>query len=93
VLTQTKGSVLKTLAESGRGSYYQVSFGGDAINRLHQDIARLQKTTFDSAEMTNYNERFQLFLFFGCVLALIELVIAERRVKTGAWRGRFEVGQ
>jgi Ca-activated chloride channel family protein len=91
VLTQTHWTVLKSLAEAGHGSFRQDMFGGDAIQRLTEDLAKLQKSVFDSTEMTTYNERYQLPLLFAVLFALVEIVISSRRRVAGLWRGRFEV--
>jgi Ca-activated chloride channel family protein len=91
VLTQTRSTVLKVLAEAGHGSFRQLTFGGDAIDQLHKDIDQLQKTAFDSAELTSYSERYQFFLIAAIGLALMDVAWSERRRKSSIWRGRFEV--
>ena len=91
VLTQTKGSILKDLAERGRGSFRQVTFGGSAMQELREDIAQLQRSVFDSAEIINYNERFQWLVVLGLVLGLLELLLGDRKRPGTLWRGRFEV--
>jgi Ca-activated chloride channel family protein len=93
VLTQTHWTVLKNLAEAGRGSFRQATFGGDAIPRLTEDISKLQKSVFDSTETTTFNERYQIPLLIGVILALAEIVISSRRRVAGLWRGRFEVSR
>ncbi len=91
VLTQTKGSALQSLAEAGRGSFHQLVFGGTSIKALNEDLQRLQKSVFDQTELTVYNERYQPFLFFGFLIALLEFIFAERAQRNKIWRGRFEV--
>lgn len=92
VVTQTKGTVLKTLAEQGRGSFRQILFGGTAIPELKSELSRLQKSEFDSAEMVSYNERFQPLLLAGILIALLEVLLGDRKSKKLGWKGRFEVG-
>lgn len=91
VLTQTKGSILKLLAEQGRGSFRQVTFGSNAMRELYEDLGRLQRSVFDSAEITNYNERFQMLLLFGLLIGLLEILFGDRKKPGTQWRGRFEV--
>jgi len=91
VMTQTKGTVLRELSQSGKGSFYQASFGGEEIRMLKDDFNRLEKSEFDSAMQVQYNERFQSFLLFGLLLALLDLLISERKSQAAQiWRGRFE---
>ncbi len=47
----------------------------------------------DSMEINHYNEHYQAFLFLGIVLALLELLLGERKAEGRIWRGRFEVPQ
>lgn len=91
VVSRSTGAALKELAEAGKGSYQQVTFGGDAIKNLRAAIDGLQRAQFDTMEVSHYNEHYQAFLLIGLVLALIELALGERRSEGRLWRGRFEV--
>ncbi len=93
VISTVRDESLRQLAEEGRGSFYHVAFGGDAIRSLIQDLGRLQKSQFDDAEITNYNEDFQPYLVLALILALIELLLSDRKGVGRIWRGRFEVAK
>lgn len=85
------GQALKALAKAGRGSYAQVTFGGDAVKQLKSRIDSLQRTQFETMDVSHYNEHYQFFLAIGVLCALAELAIGERRREGTRWRGRFEV--
>ena len=91
VVTKSSDSSLKALAEAGKGTYQHITFGGDAIRNLKASIDQLQRTQMDTAEVTNYTEHYQAFLFLGVLLALIELLLSERKAEGRIWKGRFEV--
>lgn len=91
VMTSTKGTVLKNLAQVGKGSFHHVTFGGDAIRRVKDEIRGLEQSLFESSQVTNYDESYQSFLFLGLFLALVELLLGERRSQGRVWKGRFEV--
>lgn len=91
VITKSTGEALKALAEAGKGTYQQVTFGSDAISNLKSNIDQLQRSQLDTTEIRSYNEHYQAFLLVGVVLALIELLLGERRSEGRLWRGRFEV--
>lgn len=93
ILSQTRGTVLKQLAKSGQGSFYHATFGSGAIDAIVADINKLEKAEFESQVITNYGERYQIFLFFGLLLALIEFSLGERATKGRIWKGRFEVAE
>jgi hypothetical protein len=44
-------------------------FGGEAVRSLIEDLGRLQKTQFDDAEITSYDERYQTYLVMAILLA------------------------
>lgn len=90
VTTTSRGDVLKSLAQAGKGSFYTATFGGAYVDSLVEDINKLEKTEFDTQTMVNYQERFQLFLLIGIILLMIELFLTLRRPATNEWRGRFQ---
>lgn len=93
ILTQTKGTVLKELAKNGGGSFYHLSYATDSMAQLRADLTKLEKAEFDSAVVVDYKEGFQVWLFFGIILAMIELLLGERTPAGRVWKGRFEVAQ
>lgn len=93
VLSQVKGQFLSQIAESGKGSFFHTSFGGQHLKLLVEDIEKLEKAQFESSVATQYDEKFQIFLLFALVFALIEFFLGERRSEFKFWRGRFEVPQ
>lgn len=91
ILTTVKGDALRSLAESGQGSFYFATFGGTQTKLLLEDINKLEKTQFDTTMATQYDERFQYLLFFAVLVGLYELFLGERRRSFRFWKGRFEV--
>ncbi len=91
VLTTVVGKVLQALAQAGQGSFYHAAFGGNHLQNVMDDIAKLEKTEFDSEFATQYEERFQLFVLLGILFALIEISLGDRRPISRLWKGRFEV--
>lgn len=91
VITTVKGEALRALAEAGKGSFYFAVFGGDQTKLLVEDISKLEKTQFDTTVATQYEERFQMLLLIGILIALLELFLGERRGSFRFWKGRFEV--
>jgi len=93
ILTKTKGSVLKKLAQVGKGSFYHASFSSNAARNIYHDIENLEKASFDTMEVTNYDEDYQIFLFFGLIFLMIELFLSDKKRKGRIWMGRFEIVQ
>lgn len=93
IITQVKGDFLKQLAQRGKGSFYFSVFGGNHIQQLVEDFKDFEKSQFESTVVTDYEERFQLFLVAALFLALVELILGERKAKVEKWRGRYVEAQ
>lgn len=91
ILSIVKGEALKSLAEAGKGSFYFATFGGQQTRHLVEDIDKLEKTQFESAVATQYEERFQAILLVGIILGILEIFLGERRSRFRFWKGRYEV--
>jgi Ca-activated chloride channel family protein len=91
VVSVVKGDFLRELAEAGKGSFHHATFGGQEAKAIKDDLDKLQKAEFSSSLATNYDEKYQVPLFLGLLVALLELLITERRRAGRIWKGRFEV--
>ena len=91
IITTVNGDALRELAQAGQGSFYYASFGGDHLKNIVDDLGKLEKSEFESAVATQYEERYQIFLLVGILLALAEIFLGERKSSFRFWKGRFEV--
>jgi Ca-activated chloride channel homolog len=89
VLSKVNGEFLKTLSQIGQGSFYHVTFGGDQMKSLKEDLDLLEKAQFDTLTATSFDEMFQTFLLIAILFALVELVLGNRKKIDGQWKGRF----
>ena len=89
VQTQVKGDFLRALAQTGRGAFYHVTFGGNEAQAIRSEIDKLEKTQFDSELSASYDERYQIPLLMSILLGLLELAMGERGGGVRKWRGRF----
>ena len=93
VLTKTKGTILRELAQKGRGSFRHVKYGGTAIADLYKDLQKLEKADIEGEELVEYNERYQWVLALALLLAVLEISLNERQAVGRIWRGRFEIAE
>lgn len=91
ILTQVKGDALRSLAQEGKGGFFFATIGGTHLSEIVDDIAKLEKTQFDSSVATQYEEKYQPFLLLAVLLAVLELFLGERVRRFQLWKGRFEV--
>ena len=81
VVSQLQTQTLKQLSQKGNGAYYHVTYSSNALKKMQKDLNQLEKTFFQSGSFYKKREWFQWFLFFGLVLALVELAISDRKKK------------
>jgi Ca-activated chloride channel family protein len=88
VNSQHHGDFLTSLAVAAGGGYYHVS-NSSSVDQLKARFDKLQKAQFESSLATEYDERFQIFLLMGILLAMVELFLGERKSTGPLWRGRL----
>lgn len=91
VVSKVKGDFLRSLASLGQGSFYHVTFGGNQMNALKEDLDQLEKAEFDTMIAASYEEQFQWFLIVGIIFAVIDLILGNRKKIPAIWKGRFPV--
>ena len=79
VVSQVQTKILKQLADKGRGAYYHLSYSGQVMKKLRNDMDQLKKTVFQTGMTHRKRELFQWFLALGLILAWIELLLSEWR--------------
>jgi Ca-activated chloride channel homolog len=89
VITKVKGDFLRAIASAGKGSFYHVTFGGDQMKSVREDLDRLEKAEFDTVMASSYEERYQWMLLAGILFALLELYLGNRKSGQPKWKGRF----
>ena len=77
----------------GGGSFRHITYGGSTMRKLRADLEKLEQTQFDNAIVIDYEEKFPILLFLGIVLAILELLLGERKGAGRIWKGRFEVSE
>ena len=91
VLSVVKGDFLRQMAQVGKGTFHHASFGVNEAKEIKAEFDKLEQAEFASSLSTNYDERFQIPLLIGLLLALADLFLGEKKTVGRIWRGRFEV--
>jgi Ca-activated chloride channel homolog len=92
ILSVHKGEFMRKLAAAGDGAYFYAIGGSNQMDLLKSEIDKLEKALFETQMATDYDERFQIPLTIGLILALIELLLSERR-RVLATRREYEAGE
>ncbi len=77
VMTRLGEPLLAELARAGGGQYYRAGRGAIELERIFEDINRLEKRQLESREFSLYKDRYQWFLGIAILLIAMELLVVE----------------
>jgi Ca-activated chloride channel family protein len=66
--------LLRSIAEKTGGKYFQAT-NNAALGRVYEEIDELEKTKIQVTRVTRKTEEFYIFLIFGGILFLLELIL------------------
>ena len=72
---------LETIATLTGGQYFRAT-DAEALREIYAEIDRLEKTTNVAESYQRYAEGFPIFLFVGLALLLVEVTLANTRLRT-----------
>jgi Ca-activated chloride channel family protein len=84
VVTKLDEESLVKLASIGNGKYYRATTGGDELVKIFESINKLQKREIGVKQFTEYESRYQYFLFAALLLLIAEVFISEK--KSNTWK-------
>ncbi len=89
VMTKLDELTLEKLALQTGGKYFRASGAEDELDQIYTAIAKMEKKDLGAVKFTQYEDRYQFFLFLALLFLMLEILIPERkRIKT-EWKGRF----
>ena len=79
VTTRLDVQTLERIAAAGNGKFVIAGSGSTELDKIYSEIYALEKKELSVREFTQYEERFQIFLFLTLLVLMIETFISERR--------------
>lgn len=79
VISRLNPESLKRFAKWGKGSYYHLSYGSQAIEKLRKDLDVLKKSELEKNQLVKKKEYYQYFVLLAFLLALFELLLSSRK--------------
>jgi Ca-activated chloride channel homolog len=79
VVTKLDEAALERIATAGSGKYFRGTSSQDELDEIYKNINALQKKEFGVKQFTDFEDRFQYFLFPAGLLLLVELLITEKK--------------
>ena len=90
VMTKLDELTLEKIALETNGKYYRASPGEVELNKIYDDIGKMEKKQLASQQYAQYEDRFQVLVGLALFFLVIEVIIPERRRVKKEWKGRFE---
>ncbi len=81
VLTKLDEATLKLITEKGGGKYYRGSNTEDELEKIYNDLAKLEQTEFGATKITDYEDRFYYLLIPAIILLIFEFFIPSTKSK------------
>jgi Ca-activated chloride channel family protein len=81
VITRLNQIELQKIAAAGNGIFVRASNSAVGLNKILDEINKLDKTEIESKVFKDYESHFQIFAFIAILMIIIELLISERKGK------------
>ena len=81
VVTKLDENMLKEIAISGGGSYVRANNTEVGINKIYDEINKMNKTELESRSYSDYNDQFFYFILVALVLLIADFLVLERKNK------------
>jgi Ca-activated chloride channel homolog len=88
IITRLDEKMLQDIANAGNGIFVRANNTQAGLNKVFDQVNKMQKSEYDSQIFSDYEDRYQLFLLFALLLLLGEIFIFERK---GKWTERFRI--
>jgi Ca-activated chloride channel family protein len=81
VVTRLDEKMLQDIALTGDGTYIRASNTEVGINKIFDEINKMEKTELETRVFSDYNEQFFYFFVVALALLLVDFVLMERKNK------------
>jgi Ca-activated chloride channel family protein len=83
-------TTLEKLALITDGKYYRSTASGIELDRVYEDISRMEQRELSSKKLMQFEDRYQHPLLVAVACFVAEALLSDRRKVRQEWRGRFE---
>lgn len=81
VITRLDETMLTKIADAGNGIYVRANNTQASLRKVFDDINKMEKTTFDTVNFSDYEDRFQYFIGLAILLLVLDFLLNDRRSK------------
>ncbi|NVO03853.1 MAG: VWA domain-containing protein [Bacteroidetes bacterium] len=88
IITKLNETMLQQIAAAGKGIYVRATNTEAGLNTVFDEVNKMEKTEFDAKTFTEYEGRFQYFIFMSFLLIVFELMLSEKK---SIWFGKLKI--
>ena len=88
IVTRLDEDMLRRIADVGGGMYVRANNSNVGLEKIYDDISKLDKTEIETQVFTDYEDQFQWFVGAAIILLLIEIFFSSGKK---AWEGKFNI--
>lgn len=87
IISRLDEALLQRIAALGKGIYVRASTSEAGLQKIFDEINKIQKTEIESKLFSDYEERFFYFIFLSLIFLVFELFVFDKK---NQWFSRFK---
>lgn len=81
VMSKMDPQMLNQIANAGNGEFYRATTSNVGLNKLYNQLDKLQKSEIETKTYSEYEDQFAYFVAFAFILLLIDILLLDRKNK------------
>ncbi len=81
VTSRMSPEMLSNIAIAGGGEYFTASTSNVGLNKLYQELSKLDKAEIEMQKYSEYDDQFSYFIWAALIVFIIEVLLFERKNK------------
>jgi Ca-activated chloride channel family protein len=86
ILTRLDETLLQKMASVGNGIYVRATGSETGLQKIFEEINKIEKTEIESRQFSDFENRFQYFLAFSLMFLILELLVFDKK---NQWFSKF----
>ncbi|MGA3013577.1 MAG: VWA domain-containing protein [Bacteroidales bacterium] len=79
VITKLDNTLLQKIATIGKAMYVRTTNSDEGLQKVLDDLNKIQKSELDSRQFSDYEDRFQYFIGFSLLILIFELFVFDKK--------------
>ena len=88
IVTRLDEDMLRRIADAGGGMYVRANNSNVGLEKIYDDISKMDKTEIETQVFTDYEDRFQWFVGAAIILLLLQVFVSSGKK---AWESKFNI--